>query len=120
MYYKHHQELVNHPNQALKKKHIMKDMELMKIPRTLFIKLLFPTTSFHKKTETLNKTSNSGKEKLVMLNKKKPPNSNKRMKNTEPLLQLLNQLTITKTNSMLPKSIDLKVMLKTNKTKSED
>jgi len=120
MYYKPHQELVNHPNQALKKKHIMKDMELMKIPKTNSMKHKFPTASLIKKTETLNKTSNSGKEKLVMLNKKKPHNYNKRMKNTEPLFQHLNQLMITKINSTPLKSIDLKDMLKTNKTKLED
>lgn len=69
--------------------------------------------------ETLNKTLNFGKEKSVMPNKKKLPNSNKRMINTELLLLLLKTHMITKMLSTKLKLTDLKDTLKTNKTKLE-
>lgn len=70
--------------------------------------------------ETLNKTLSSGKEKSVMPNKKKLPNSNKKMTNTEMLLLLLNKHMITKMLSTKLKLTDLKDTLKTNKTKLVD
>jgi hypothetical protein len=110
---------VNHPTLEQKKKLIM-ILVHTKIPKTNSIKLRLPTASSQMKMETLNKTLNSGKEKLVMPNRKKLLNSNKKMTNTEQLLQLLRILTIIKMLSTKPKSTDLKVMLKTNKPKSED
>lgn len=119
MYYKLHQESENPPNQEPTKKYIM-ILELMKTPRTNSTKLQLPTTFSIKKMEILNKTLNSGKEKLVMPNKKKLPNSKQKMTNTELPLLLLNKLMITKMLFTKLKLTDLKDTLKTNKTKSVD